>query len=55
MRDYDPVRRREASRQKIHYEDGKNCAASPTPTFYDKQNKDIVRDTDGFIELGERV
>lgn len=55
MRDYDPVHRREASRQKIHYEDQKNCAASPTPTFYDKQNKDIVRDTDGFIELGERV
>lgn len=55
MRDYDPARRRGASRQKIRYEDQKNCAASPTPTFYDKENKEIVRDTDGFIELGERV
>lgn len=36
MPDYDPARRREASKQKIHCEDQKNCAASPTPTFYDK-------------------
>lgn len=51
MHDYDPVRRREASWK---WDTRKRKISERL--FYDKENKEIVRDTDGFmLRVGERV
>lgn len=51
MHDYDPVRRREASWK---WDTRKRKISERL--FYDKENKEIVRDTDGFmVRVGERV
>lgn len=51
MHDYDPVRRREASWK---WDTRKRKISERL--FYDKENKEIVRDTDGFmLQVGERV
>lgn len=51
MHDYDPVRRREASWK---WDTRKRKISERL--FYDKENKEIVCDTDGFmLRVGERV
>lgn len=51
MHDYDSVRRREASWK---WDTRKRKISERL--FYDKENKEIVRDTDGFmLQVGERV